>query len=96
MHALFRRNHFALLLPNQVVLRQFQQETARLRSHQLAVLTALFAQGKSQFFLRAGDTYVGKTALFIDVVFINAALVRQQPLFHTNQVDIWEFQPFDA
>lgn len=79
MHALFRRNNFALLLPNQIILRQFQQKTARLWPHQFAVLTALFAQGKSQLFLRAGDTNVGKATLFIDVVFINAALVRQQP-----------------
>jgi hypothetical protein len=55
MHPLFCGNHFALLFPDQVVLRQLQQKTARLRAHQLTILTALFTQREGQLFLRAGD-----------------------------------------
>ncbi|CCK00370.1 hypothetical protein BN130_3142 [Cronobacter malonaticus 507] len=73
---------------------EFKQKATRLRTYQLAILTALFAQRKGQLFLGTRDAHVGEASLFVDVVFIDTALVRQQTLFHADQEHIRELQAF--
>ncbi|MNP71206.1 hypothetical protein D3C76_1675600 [compost metagenome] len=77
LHTLLRANYFAFSLPGQIVLRQFQQETAGFRPHQLTVLATFATQGENQLLLGAGDPHIGQTPFFIDIILVNTALMRQ-------------------
>src|SRR5574344_1378243 len=80
-------------LPLQIVLRQLHQEAARLRSYRLAKLAPLLAQDEGQLGLSPGDAHIGQPPLLVDVILVDADLVRQQPLLHANQEHVGELQP---